>query len=115
MQLNVMPRKHVTQFTLVHEAKCHSTIIIMINVYIYFTMTGLRATVCTSTTHNRHNYADTTWGEKEITKKQNKQMQINTNTNKNRILRALPYKCRRHKHCIFPLKTPLLKCKCKGF
>jgi len=57
MQFYVMIRTHVTQFTFVYIAKCHSTKSWIMS--SYFPMTGFRATVCVSTEVNRHNCAPT--------------------------------------------------------
>jgi len=48
MKYNVITRTHVRQFTLVHTAKCHSTISCIMS--SYFPMTGFRATVCVTIT-----------------------------------------------------------------
>jgi len=53
MQFYVSTRTHVRQFTLVHVAKCHSTISWIMS--SYFPMTGFKATVCASTRDNWHN------------------------------------------------------------
>jgi len=52
MQFYVMTSTHVRQSTLVHVAKCHSTISCIMS--SYFPMTGFRATVCASTVDNRY-------------------------------------------------------------
>jgi len=60
MQFYVMTRTHVRQFTIVHVAKCHSTISWIMS--SYFPMTGFKATVRASTRDNRHNCAPNRWG-----------------------------------------------------
>jgi len=55
MQFYVMTRTHVRQFTLVHVAKCQSTISWIMS--SYFPMTGFKATVRASTEDNRYNCA----------------------------------------------------------
>jgi len=55
MQFYVMTRTHVRQFTLVHLAKCHSTISYIMS--INFPMSGFKATVCASTGDYQHNCA----------------------------------------------------------